>query len=225
VQDGGSQDETGQVLEQFRHALKHCESVPDRGQSNALNLGFRHATGDVLAYLNSDDLLLPGCLASVAQYFARHPEVDVVYGHRVVIDENGDEVGRWVMPAHGDDAMIWADYIPQETLFWRRRIWEKVGAAIDESFQFAMDWDLIMRFREAGAPFARLPRFLGAFRMHATQKTTSRMEDLGRPEIERILTRFHGREVSQREVIDRIQPFLRRHVWYCKFRKVLPFLA
>ena len=95
-----------------------------------------------MAYLNSDDLLLPGALPTVAAYFAQHPEVEVVYGHRVVIDEAGDEIGRWVLPPHDDKALRWADYIPQETLFWRRSIWGKSGGRMDETFRFALDWEL-----------------------------------------------------------------------------------
>ena len=67
---------------------------------------------------------------------------------------------------HENDILSWADYVPQETLFWRRSIWEAVGGKLDKSFQFALDWDLLLRFRDAGARFARVPRFLGAFRVH-----------------------------------------------------------
>src|SRR5262245_57538049 len=69
VQDGGSTDETVSILERYRSRLHHVESARDRGQAHAINLGFRHATGEVLAYLNSDDLLLPGSLACVADFF------------------------------------------------------------------------------------------------------------------------------------------------------------
>ena len=82
--------------------------------------------------MNSDDLLLPGTLNYVAGYFEKHPDVDVVYGHRVLIDEYDREIGRWVLPPHDDEILSWADYVPQETLFWRRRIWDKTGAAMDE---------------------------------------------------------------------------------------------
>src|SRR5262249_33984020 len=102
VQDGGSWDQTRELLERYRSRLTHAESVKDRGQAHAVNLGFRHTRGEIMAYLNSDDLLLPGSLAYVARFFAAHPEVDVVYGHRVIIDENDGEVGRWVLPPHED---------------------------------------------------------------------------------------------------------------------------
>src|SRR5262249_47748856 len=115
VQDGASRDGTAALLERCRGALAHCESCPDSGQANAINRGFRHATGEILAYLNSDDLLLPGSLAYVANFFRRHPEVDVIYGHRVIVNEHDLEVGRWLLPPHDDEVLSWGDYVPQET--------------------------------------------------------------------------------------------------------------
>ena len=196
VQDGGSTDGTVQILEKYRTKLKSAVSRPDGGQANAINLGFQHASGEIMAWLNSDDLLLPGTVSYVARYFLEHPDVDVVYGHRINIDENDQEIGRWIMPAHDDELLRWADFIPQETLFWRTRIWQKVGASLDESFQFALDWDLLLRFQDAGAKFARLPRFLGAFRVHAAQKTQAAMDGTGQAEMNRLRLRCHGRGVT-----------------------------
>jgi glycosyltransferase involved in cell wall biosynthesis len=214
VQDGGSTDDTLALLERYRDRLTHCESRRDHGQAHAINLGFRHARGEVLAYLNSDDLLLPGTLAYVARYFHRHPDVDVIYSHRVIIDSDDREIGRWVLPPHDDEILSWADFVPQETLFWRRRIWERVGSAIDEDFQFALDWDLLLRFRDAGARITRVSRFLGAFRVHPQQKTSSRMADLGYPEMVRLRQRSLGRTVTDAEVYQAILPYLRKHSWY-----------
>ena len=95
-----------------------------------------------MAYLNSDDLLLPGALSYVARFLHNHPEVDLVYGHRVLIDELGREIGRQVIPRHSDRVLSWADFIPQETAFWRRAAWDRAGGTIDESFRYAIDWDL-----------------------------------------------------------------------------------
>jgi glycosyltransferase involved in cell wall biosynthesis len=212
VQDGGSTDGTPALLERYRARLAHCESRRDNGQADALNRGFRRATGEVLAYLNSDDLLLPGALACVADYFRRHPEVDVLYGHRIIIDPEDHEVGRWVLPPHDDDVLSWSDLVPQETLFWRRGIWEAVGGRVDESFRFALDWDLLLRFRAAGARFARVPRFLGAFRVHPAQKTSAWMDGIGRMEIDRLRRRCHGRGVTEEEVTRQVRPYLRRHM-------------
>lgn len=200
VQDGGSTDGTLEVVGRYASRLASVESRRDAGQSEALNRGFRRATREIMAYLNSDDLLLLGTLHYVASFFARHSGVDVVYGHRVLIDEEGWEIGRWVLPPHDDAVLSWADYVPQETLFWRRRIWEKSGAGFDDTFQFAMDWDLLLRFRDAGARFARLPRFLGAFRVHPGQKTSARMAETGLREMARLRERVHGRPVAPEEV-------------------------
>ena len=189
VMDGGSVDGSTEIIERYRPSLARFETGADTGQSNAINKGIAHASGDVLAWLNSDDLLLPGAIEYVAHFFERHPDVDVVYGHRIIVDADGRAIGRWILPPHDDDVLSWADYVPQETLFWRRRIWERVGARIDESFQFAMDWDLLVRFRNAGARFSRVPRFLGAFRVHREQKTSKEIETTGAAEMDRIRLR------------------------------------
>jgi GT2 family glycosyltransferase len=212
LQDGGSTDATPAVLDRYRSRLTRCVSAPDRGQAHALNLGFAGTTGEVMAYVNSDDLLLPGALHAVAAAFAEDPAVDIVYGHRVVIDEEDREIGRWVLPPHDDRVLGWADYIPQETLFWRRRIWEETGSAFDESFRFALDWDLLLRFQSAGARFRRLPRFLGAFRVHRRQKTSAHMDDHGLEEMDRLRRRQHGRPVTAREVHRHVRGYLARHV-------------
>lgn len=212
IQDGGSTDSTPALLEKYRYALTHCESKKDNGQSHALNLGFKQTSGDIMAYLNSDDLLMMGALHYVADYFARHPEVDVVYGHRVIINELNQEIGRWVLPPHDNEVLKWADYIPQETLFWRRRIWEKTGGFIDENFHFAMDWDLLLRFKEAGAKFARLPRFLGAFRVHSQQKTSSNMDNTGEKEMMQLRIRSHGRPIIFSEVKARVKRYETLHL-------------
>lgn len=214
VEDGGSTDETAEILERYRSRLHSARSGPDGGQTNALNRGFARATGEILAYLNSDDLLLPGAIRYVVNYFARHPEVDVVYGHRVLVDSAGREVARWVLPRHDDTMLVWADYVPQETMFWRRRIWDRIGGHFDESFQFAMDWDLLLRFRDAGARMVRLPRFLGAFRVHEEQKSQAQLESVGEPEMARLRRRSHGRDVTPVEIHQAIRPYRLRHVAY-----------
>ncbi len=219
IQDGGSTDETLEILERYRPRLHHVASAKDRGQSHALNLGFQNATGEVLAYLNSDDLLLPGTLHYVARFFSEHPDVDVIYGHRIVIEENDLEVGRWILPPHEDSAFVWNDYVPQETLFWRRRIWEKAGGRIAEDYDSAMDLEMLWRFHRAGARFYRLPRFLGAFRLHPQQKSDlhpQRKSDLlrperGIPELKELRRTFHQRDVSNWETRVRVIPYLAKH--------------
>jgi hypothetical protein len=193
IQDGGSRDGTVEILRRYEGRLSGWQSVPDDGQSCAINLGMANTTGEIMAWLNSDDVLLPGALAYVANYFEKHPDVDVVYGHRILIDENDKQIGRWILPAHDDQVLSWADFVPQETLFWRRRLWDKVGGRIDESFRFAMDWDLLLRMRNASAKFVRVPRALGAFRIHTQQKTSAVISQIGFEEMDRLRTRALSR--------------------------------
>ena len=225
VQDGGSHDRTMAVIARFESSLTSWASEPDYGQADAINRGFRRAGGEIMAWLNSDDLLLPGSLAYVARYFAEHPDVDVVYGHRIMIDETDGQVGAWILPRHDDLALTLADYVPQETLFWRRRIWEAAGGHVDSGYGYAMDWELLLRFREAGAQMVRLPRFLGAFRIHDEQKT-SVQDALGLAEMRRLRERVHGREVPIDEVLERLRPYFARHIlihsWQ-RFVDRLPF--
>lgn len=169
VMDGGSQDRTKEILVQYAPRLTHVESAPDRGQADAIVRGFAHTHGDIMAYLNSDDMLAPGALSFVAKFFDEHPRVDVLYSHRVFVDEDNLVGSYWILPPHSNWLMKRWDYIPQETCFWRRRIYEQAGG-VDPSFQFALDYDLFSRFMERGR-LVRVNRFLGAFRRHAASKT------------------------------------------------------
>ena len=124
------------------------------------------------------------------------------------------------MPRHDDAVLSWADFIPQETLFWRRSIWEKAGGQMDQTFKFALDWDLLLRFRDAGARFVRLPRFLAAFRVHAEQKTSAELGDVGSAEMERLRTRHVGRPVTGLEISQHLTEYLRRHKVYHKLYRL-----
>lgn len=213
VQDGGSTDETVEVLRRFEGSLTGWVSEPDDGQGDAINRGFAHTSGEIMAYLNSDDLLLPGALAYVARYFAAHPDVDVVYGHRVMIDEFDRQVGSQVLPPHDDEELAMLDFVPQETLFWRRTAWDAAGGRIDPSLRFAVDWDLLLRMRDTGAKMVRLPRFLGAFRVHDEQKTATWLDHC-LTECDELRRRVHGRGISHDEALARAAPYMRRHVPY-----------
>lgn len=223
VQDGNSKDSTVEVLKKYDRKLSGWVSEPDTGQSQAINRGFAKTSGDIMGWLNSDDILLPDTLSIVADYFSRHPEIDVVYGNRLMIDEDDMEIGRWIMPAHNDEVLSWADFIPQETMFWRRAIWEKAGGHIDESFRFAMDWDLIVRFRKVGARFKRIPCFLGGFRIHKEQKTSAVISEVGYQEMGRIRQRELGYSPEREAISKAVRPYLVRHIlmdiaWRLKVR-------
>lgn len=212
IQDGLSNDGTQEVLRSFESQLSGWESVEDGGQSQAINLGFTKTQGEIMGWLNSDDILLPNALNVIAEYFSLNPDVDVVYGNRILIDIKDQKIGRWILPGHDDDTLSWADFVPQETLFWRRRIWDKIGGKIDESYRFAMDWDLLIRFREAGARFAHIPEFIGAFRVHSHQKTLMLIDEVGRIEMDRIRMRTLGFIPSDSQIRNAVSPYLAKHL-------------
>ncbi len=209
VQDGGSNDNSLAVLQQYDEQLTHWVSKTDRGQADAIVRGFEGTSGEIMAYLNSDDVLLPGALDFVGCYFARHPDVDVIYGDRVLIDDQNHEINRWYLPKHDDEAIVWADYIPQETMFWRRRAWDAVGG-IDPSFQFAMDWDLILRFRRAKMRFVHIPKLLGAFRISDHQKTNTLLATYGYREMCQLRRRELGYIPTEEEVAAYVRNYIRK---------------
>ena len=239
VQDRGSTDGSAEIIREYAKPMDNTaptlrtepsaavasravqltawESIRDNGQADAIARGFAKTTGgpdDLMAWINSDDFYLPGTLAYVADYFARHPEVDVLYGHRVLVDEQSREIGRWFLPRHDDEVLRFNDFVPQETLFWRRRIWDKVGG-IETSFKFAMDWDLLLRFQAAGANIVRVPYFLACFRIHSAQKTSAAMHDIGQKEITLLRERTYNRRfpVQELETHPHLIRYLRRSAW------------
>jgi glycosyltransferase involved in cell wall biosynthesis len=209
VQDAASTDGTADLLQSYGPEVS-WRSEPDTGQANAINTGFRAVAGgcDIMAYLNSDDTLLPGTLAYVAHVFQSRPDVDIVYGQRIFIDGDGMETGRAVFPAHDARALGYIGYVPQETMFWRRRVWDMIGP-IDESLRFALDWDFMLRAQQAGFKMVRLPRFLACFRIHAEQKTSAMM-DVGLQEMQLLRQRYLGHIPTRAETYRAVVPFLAR---------------
>ncbi len=216
IQDGGSRDGTTEIIQKYGDQLLRWESRSDKGQASAINEGYQETGGEIMAYLNADDVLLPGSLHYIARCFERYADIDVIYGHRILINEKNMEIGRWVLPPHCNYTILWHDFIPQETLFWRRSIWDKTGGYLDESFQFAMDWDLILRFRAVGARFKRLPRFLGAMRIHANMKSIRSINDIGNREMDRLRERWQDQRLSDESQEKYIKRYLFHHVVFDK---------
>lgn len=187
LMDGGSTDETMRIVERYRAELSYIVSAADAGQADALASGFGRSSGDIMAWLNSDDMLAPGTLDFVDAFFRENPEVDAIYSHRLTVDENDRVKWYWLLPPHSSRLMEIRDFIPQETCFWRRSLYDRSGG-LDRSLQFAMDYDLFLRFMETGR-FARVNAFLGAFREHPDAKTSLKMATVGRSEVDLIRLR------------------------------------
>jgi len=177
VMDGGSTDGSADVLRAYAPQLTAWVSESDRGQSHAINKGMTQATGDVLTWLNSDDLLLPGALQAVGEIFAAFPRVQWLTGQPANLGADGAlrhfpmKTARW----RGVIRRGWyhgraLGFIRQEGTFWRRALWEQAGGQVDEARHYTMDYDLWRRFARY-APLVAVDQTLAAFREHPAQKT------------------------------------------------------
>ncbi len=170
VLDACSTDGTVGVLEQTKGIL--WTSEPDKGQTDAINKGFRRATGDWLIWLNGDDYLLPDALAKVREFALAHPAAEVIYGDCLFVDEAGRTL-REKREGGFDFNMLlfYGCYIPSTATFFRRDLIDR-GLLLDPQFKNCMDTDYFLRLALAGARFEHLPELLAAFRWHDSNIST-----------------------------------------------------
>ncbi len=191
VVDGGSTDGSVEIIQRYADRLSWWVSEPDRGQTDAINNGFAHAHGEILAWLNSDDTYEPGAVRAAVEALEKHPQAAMVYGDAHYIDENGRVIGRFPA-AQTDYRRLRQGYvhIPQQASFWRASYWRQVGP-LDPTFYFAMDYDLWVRL-SALAPLVYIPGQVWAnFRLHSDAKTIS-ADDRCWPEMLRVHRRLGG---------------------------------
>jgi hypothetical protein len=188
VVDGGSTDGSLEIIRKYAARLAWWVSEPDAGQYDAINKGFRHATGDVLAWLNSDDKYLPWTFSVVADVMDRLPQVDWLTSlFHLFWDRDGRAVRCEAHPGFSRELVLrggtlpgcgwpaWA-FIQQESTFWRRSLWEKAGARLDPTYTLAGDYDLWMRFAQLAEVYSvQVP--LAGFRQHPDQKTARNMQE------------------------------------------------
>lgn len=169
--DGGSTDGSLDIIMKYASRLAGWVSEKDKGQTDAINKGFARATGEILAWLNSDDTYEPGAVGAAVEALRGRPEVGMVYGEANYIDENGRVIGRFPA-AQTDYTRLRRGYvhIPQQASFWRADLWKKIGP-LDSSFYFAMDYDLWVRLARIST-LQYLPGQVWAnFRLHAGGKS------------------------------------------------------
>jgi len=191
VVDGGSSDGSVDILRSYGDRVRWI-SEPDRGQSHALNKGFAMARGEVLGWVNSDDVLLPGAVAKAAAAFGEDTELGMVHGEGWLIDRAGERMERFAYsePFNLYRLIHFADTILQQSVFLRKSAFQAVGG-VDESLYYGMDWELFIRL---GKRFRvrYLPEELGAIRVYEDTKTSQggfrRVDELGK-----ILERHAGR--------------------------------
>jgi len=147
VIDGGSNDGSVEIIKKYSSALSHWESVPDSGHGDALNKGFRLATGDILCWLNSDDLLLPWSLKTVSELFITYPNVSWIHGVQVSYDSKGRIQSANQKKINVFDFLLGNyAFLQQESSFWRRSLWDQAGSHINTDLKLMVDGELWSRF-------------------------------------------------------------------------------
>ena len=193
VVDGGSTDGTAEVIHRQRQRLTWWVSEADEGQASALNKGFARSTGDVLGFINADDVLMPGAIRAVSEAFAAHPRVDIIYGGVEWMDANGASLGRHTGQISSltdilDIYRVWwgkRQWVQPE-VFFRRQLWERIGP-FDTQYHLAFDFDYWVRCFLAGARALQIPQCLVRFRLHENQKSSA--SRLAAAEIRQIVKR------------------------------------
>ncbi len=170
IMDGGSTDQTAAIVGEYSSRVRFI-SERDRGQSHAINKGFKLASGSIVAWLNSDDIFLPGAISAAANAFTEKPDAGAVYGEGFLIDREGKITSRF---PHTEPLNLWrlvylSDYILQQTVFFRKEAVEAVGY-LDEDLHYVMDWDLLIRLGKR-YPLEYIPNEMGCLREYAEAKS------------------------------------------------------
>lgn len=173
--DGGSTDGTVDVIKKYESHLAYWVSEPDKGMYHAIQKGFEHSTGEIMCWLNSDDVFFDKCLFAIADIFMHHPEIEWFSGKSASIDANGMIIG--VDDLDGVDSIRFCKYdfylnrgfwVPQSSTIWRRSIWNKIGASLDTNLRLAGDFDLWLRFINI-APQYVANTLIGTYRLREGQ--------------------------------------------------------
>jgi glycosyltransferase involved in cell wall biosynthesis len=196
VIDGGSSDETLDILRSYGDRLSWI-SEPDEGQADAINKGLRQARGEILAYLNSDDVLLPHAVERVVDYLRQRPVCDLVYGDADYIDEDGQVTGAYPTAEYSFSRLMYDCCICQPAAFWRAEV-RDVAGEFDARLHYAMDYEYWIRVDRSGLTIEHLAERLAQSRLYPETKTLSARRDIYREIFD--VCRRRGGYVSQNYV-------------------------
>lgn len=198
VCDGGSTDGSVEVIRRYEDRIAWWCSEPDSGQSEAINKGFARATGEIVAWINSDDRYVPGAFQAVTEAFARHPEAGMIYGDLGIINEAGEAIDRFrTRPYVFADQLTQRLTIPQPASFWRADVLRRLGG-VRTDLHYAMDFEYWIRIGRH-YPIRHLDRQLAEFRVSESHKGGARADRWG-PEFIRILDELYADPTAQREL-------------------------
>jgi glycosyltransferase involved in cell wall biosynthesis len=191
VIDGGSTDETGTIIQKYADSISYYVSEPDRGQADAINKGFRAAKGEILAWLNSDDMYMPGALEKIANAIGDASQPRFVYGGCLTFGQGRAYAKAYMPPEFDAELLSYRLYINQAASFWTRSLWEKTGE-LNEEYHYILDWDWFFRASKHCA-FTPLRQFLSLYRYHEMHKTGTG-GTVRRKEIVRLVEAIGGKD-------------------------------
>lgn len=201
VIDGGSTDGSLEIIHKYSGQLSYWISEPDRGQSDALIKGFQKATGDICCWLCSDDLLMPGTLYSVANFFWHVSDAQFVYGDTFWIDDHDSIIQRRKETGFNRFISLYEhNFVPQPSAFWKRSLYEEVGG-LNPDLNVTMDFDLWVRFSEV-TQVHHIRQYWSCMRLHPEQKT-QRLREVAIVEGRLIRQRYYGDEPTWSEGVKR----------------------
>jgi glycosyltransferase involved in cell wall biosynthesis len=214
VMDGGSPDGSAAIIEKYASYLAHWQSQPDGGQYDAINQGFQRSTGEIMAWINSDDMLHRNALWTVVEVFQQFPQIEWLIGCPTLYSSNGCTVAAMMkrqLPRWSRYRFLYDHrWIQQESVVWRRSLWEKAGGFVSTEYKHAGDFELWARFFRYGELYTTTA-LVGGFRISANQKTRV-VRDIYEGEVEQI----RAQEVlspTDRTILARIR-FFRR--WFAR---------
>ena len=175
--DGESTDKSVEVIRKYKNYLTYWVSEKDKGQSHAFNKGLREATGEIIGWINSDDLYLNRCLFQAAEYFRLHPSIDIVFSDYYYVDQNDGFIKRRKEIPFNYAIYIWTGdcYHANCAGFFRKRVFERAGL-LDESLHYGMDYEFYLRASRAGLKFGHVRQYWGAYRLHGESKSVASHE-------------------------------------------------
>ena len=187
VVDGGSMDGTVDVLKHYASRYKNLTYVsePDRGQADAVNKGVKMASGDIIGWLNSDDVYLRGAVSAVRRAFAANPEAEIVYGDELFVNQNGEPIWECPRVSFRYAYLYWCWFnIGNHAAFWRKGLFEKCGG-LDTRYHLTLDYDFFLRLCRNQKP-VHIPRYMGAWRIQNESKSQASSDEIHADELSTI---------------------------------------
>ena len=170
IMDGGSTDNSVEIIQKYEPWIAYWESKKDRGQAHAINKGFRRATGEIIAWLNSDDMYTPCSIEKAAKFLARNTNIDIVYGDCIYIDTKGSKLRDYETKDFEPLHLLISDFIPQPSTFLRKRMFSH--PLLNESLNYAFDHELWLRYSNKRL-IKHIHGVLSFYRLHPKSKTSS----------------------------------------------------